>query len=162
MRLHAVPAPLLLLCCGVLCLCSCGDDEASVTGPDEPDDAAAADAAVLLEQLTETVQMAFFQSLVQDPVAVPGRAGHLTITGDTWVFDAFSTDGELFIDGQMTVVKARFPEIPVTGTVSLSGSHTGTLVADLLARVQGTSLHTSGTVELNGTTYDAETLQAQE
>jgi hypothetical protein len=156
------------LACSVS-LVGCGDDTG--TGPDagaapgetDPEAEAGevdADAVALAALLTQSLQQAFFASLGADPTIVPGAAGTLTITGDNWVFDGYSPDGEQFLDGQLTVTKAQYPSIPATGELTLTGTQEGTLVVDMLIQVQGAQMAVSGTIRLNDQLWEMEQLLA--
>jgi hypothetical protein len=131
------------------------------TSSDEGDRDPEADAAELLAVLTRSMQAAFLQSLVADPATVQGSRGRLTISGSNWLFEDYSPDGRLVMDGELTVEKDRFPTIPVRGRLTLSGSHQGTLVADLVVSAQTSTWATTGTLTLDGQVYDVGQLAAR-
>lgn len=121
------------------------------------------DVAAISKVLVETMKQAFLSSLISDTTSVAGTKGSLQIAGDNWNFVGYSPDGKLTIDGALVVEKAKYPEIPVKGTLTLSGSQVGpgeTLVVDMLVKVIGLEITSTGTLNLEGTVYDVADLIA--
>ena len=114
--------------------------------------------SAVAEMIFQVFQAAFFASLIQDPTTVEGESGQLNIDGNTWVFEDYSPDGELFIAGELEVKKDEFPNIPVKGDLQLSGSQEGTLSADVTVTVQGLDFSVEGVLKLNGQELDLEGL----
>jgi hypothetical protein len=144
----------VLLAAGLLAGCGGSDD-------DEPTAPAGAEIAGVSKVMVETMKQAFLASLISDTTAVPGVKGTLQIAGDNWTFANYSPDGKLTIAGMLVVEKAKYPEIPAKGTLQLSGSQEGTLVVDMLVKVQGLEITSTGTFVLNGQTYDVAELIAE-
>ncbi|MBI2506046.1 MAG: hypothetical protein HYW07_22760 [Candidatus Latescibacteria bacterium] len=144
-----------LLLTGVL-LAGCGgsDDEDSPTAPTE------AEVAGLSRVMVAAMREAFVASLISDTTSVPGTRGSVEIAGGNWNFVGYSPDGKLTIDGMLVVDEAKYPEIPIKGTLQLKGSQEGTLVVDMLVKVQGLEITSTGTFVLNGETYDVAELIA--
>jgi hypothetical protein len=152
-------ASVLLMAC--LALCACGDD--SSTGADPGDGSGEVDpqAVALAALLTQSMQEAFFFSLVADPTTIDGAGGGtLMIAGDLWTFAQYSPDGEISIDGSLTVRKSMFPNIPAAGELTLSGSYVGNLIVDIMVVAQGTQLAPTGTIQLGDEVWDMEDLAA--
>ena len=97
----------------------CGDGDDSPTGPSEDE------AARLASALSVTIQRGIVAAQAGEGT-VPGSSGELRVEGRSWRFNRYSPDGEVFIDGELTVDAAVLPMI-VRGELSLSGS----LILDL-------------------------------
>lgn len=136
-----------LLLTGAL-LAGCGGKEDKPTAP------AQTDIASISKVLVATMKQAFLASLISDTTAVPGIKGTLQIAGDNWTFADYSPDGKLTISGVLVVEEAKYPEIPAKGTLELTGSQVGTLVVDMLVKVKGLEITSTGTLTLEGTVYD--------
>lgn len=139
-----------LLICSVALSGSLGcDDDKSPTGPEDEGNAEVSEEAVLLAgTLVQSLQEAFFASLIQDPTTVDGEQGTLDIAGNTWIFKGYSPDGLLFLDGQLIVEKDKFPNIPAKGELELAGSTEGTMIIDIMVIVQGVDITSTGTIQL--------------
>lgn len=138
---------LAILLAGAL-LAGCGGD-----GEEKPTQSRE-ETAALARVLVESMKKAFLASLISDTTAVQGKKGAVEIAGDDWRFAGYSPDGELFIDGQLTVEKEKYPNIPAHGQLQLSGSQEGALKVDMVVVVQGLEVSATGTFELNGAQYD--------
>jgi hypothetical protein len=148
---------------GALLLAACGgDDEEKPTEPTiaQP----TAQAVQLTGLLIQSFQTAFFASLAQvdttQAVVLPGQAGTVEIKGNTWELKDFSPEGTLFLKGKLTVGKEQFPNIPVKGKLSFSGSQQGTLELDMVVMVQGTELTATGTIQIDDQVFDVAQLVA--
>jgi hypothetical protein len=95
-----------------------------------------------------------FASLVADTTSVPGIGGSIEIMGNEWVLQDFSPDGQLVLNGTLIVAKELFPNIPVMGSATLSGSQEGTIELDMLISVEGTDLSATGTITIDGVDFD--------
>ena len=126
----------LLICSVAFWGCLGGDDDESPTGPEDEGNAEVSEEAVLLAgALVQSLQEAFFASLIQDPTTVEGEQGTLEIAGNIWTFKGYSPDGLLFLDGQLTVEKDKFPNIPAAGELELTGSTQGAMIIDIMVVV---------------------------
>ncbi len=146
----------LVLCCS-LSIVGCGgdDDDRDLMGPEEKVGSELPPEALFLTgALIQTFQSAFFASLAADTTSIAGIAGTVQIMGNTWVLEEFSPDGQLFLDGTLNVGKDLFPNIPVTGTLMLSGVQEGTLELDMVIVVEGTDIAGTGTISINGVVFN--------
>lgn len=114
--------------------------------------------SALAETIFQVFQAAFFASLIQDPTTVEGVSGQLMISGNTWAFEDYSPDGELFIAGELEVKKDQFPRIPVKGDLLLSGAAQGTMSADMTVILEGLNFSVEGVLKFNGQELDIEGL----
>jgi len=150
-----------LLICGVgMWGCGGDDGDEAPTGPDSELAEGSEDIAFLAGALMQSLQEAFFASLLADPTSVEGETGSLEISGNTWTFNGYSTDSKLFIDGKLTVDKEQFPNIPVEGELQLSGTQEGTLIVDMMVSVQGVEFAATGTIQLGDQIWDIAELMA--
>ncbi len=145
----------LALCC-VLALAACGgDDDKAPTGSEDGAGAQISPEAVALTGvLVQSFQSAFFASLVADTTAIAGVEGTVKIMGNTWLMEGYSPDGLLFLDGALDVGKQLFPNIPVKGTLNLSGAQEGVMVMDMVISVQGTELGAMGTITIDEVVFN--------
>lgn len=142
-----------LLLTGAL-LAGCGGKDDKPTAPTETGIAA------ISKVLVATMRQAFLAALISDSTSVAGTKGALQIIGDNWTFVGYSPDGKLTIDGMLVVEEAKYPEIPVKGTLELSGSQVGPLGVDMLVKANGLEVTSTGTLTLGGTVYDVAELIA--
>ena len=113
--------------------------------------------------LVQSFQSAFFASLVADTTAIAGIEGRLLIEGNTWTMEKYSPDGMLFLDGALDVGKELYPNIPVKGTINLSGAQEGIMVLDIVIGVQGSDLNATGTITIDEVVYNiADLIEAGE
>ena len=147
----------LALCC-VFALAACGGDDDNDKAPTGPGDNAGAEippeAVALTGVLVQSFQSAFFASLVADTTAIAGVEGTVQIMGNTWSMVGYSPDGLLFLDGTLNVGNELFPNIPVKGTINLSGAQDGVMVMDMVIAVQGTELGATGTITIDEVVYN--------
>ena len=151
--------------CVVVALYGCGRGGGNSTGPDdEVQRGIPPEAVAVTNVLVQSFQSAFFASLAADTTAVAGFNGEglVQIEGTKWTMIEYSPDGVLFLDGTLDVDKDLYPNIPVKGTINMSGAQEGGLVLDMTVIVQGSNLSAAGTVQLDGVAYDmAELIGAQ-
>ena len=151
--------------CVVVALYGCGRGGGNSTGPDdEVQRGIPPEAVAVTNVLVQSFQSAFFASLAADTTAVAGFNGEglVQIEGTKWTMIEYSPDGVLFLDGTLDVDKDLYPNIPVKGTINMSGAQEGVLVLDMTVIVQGSNLSAAGTVQLDGVAYDmAELIGAQ-
>ena len=84
----------------------------------------------------------------------------MEIAGSEWTFQDYSPDGSLIINGTLNVDITQTP-IPLTGTVTLSGSQEAEIVLDMAIAVEGTELPATGTITIDGAEFNvAEVLAA--
>ncbi len=105
----------------------------------------------------------FFAALVPGTTSVPGEGGgSVEISGNDWTLRDYSPDGALIISGALNVGVDQTP-IPLTGTITFSGSQEAELVIDMLIMVGADGLSATGTITIDGTEFDvAEILEAAE
>ena len=150
-----------LVLCGALVLVACGgnDDEAA---PVEPEPAAAEltpEIIGLYGTLVTSFTNVFFAVAVGGTSVEGEGGGSVEIAGNEWTLQDFSPDGALIINGILDVGVAETP-IPLTGTVTLSGSHDAELVLDMAIAVEGTELSATGTITIDGAEFDVAELSA--
>jgi hypothetical protein len=143
-----------VLLAGVL-LAGCGGSD-----EDKPSAPAQTDISAVSQVLVATMRQAFLAALISDSTSVPGTAGTLQIAGDNWTFTDYSPDGKLTMSGALVVEEAKYPEIPIKGTLQLKGALVGTLLVDMLVQVNGLEVSSTGTLTLDGTVYDVAQLIA--
>ena len=151
--------------CVLVALYGCGGSGGNSTGPDdEVQRGIPPEAVAVTNVLVQSFQSAFFASLAADTTAVAGfnEEGLVQIEGEKWTMIEYSPDGVLFLYGTLDVDKDLYPNIPVKGTINMSGAQEGVLVLDMTVNVQGSNLSAAGTVQLDGVAYDmAELIGAQ-
>lgn len=152
-----------LVLCGALMLVACGgdDDEAAPVEPEQP---AAAEITPEIVGLYGTVVTAFtnifFAALVPGTTSVPGEGGgSVEISGNDWTLNEYSPDGELTANGTLSVGLDQTP-IPLSGEVTLSGSHEAELVLDMELSVDADGLSATGTITINGAEFDVAEVSA--
>lgn len=140
---------LVLGCSLILFACGGDGDDKAPVGPEENvGGGASSDAVFLTGKLIQTFQGVFLRALFADTLVVAGASGTVQIGGNTWILNKYSPDGELFLDGTLDVGKDLIPNIPVVGTLTLSGTQEGTMVLDMLVSV-GVELTVTGTIIIN-------------
>ena len=152
-----------LVLCGALVLVACGgdDDEAA---PVEPEPEPVAEITPEIVGLYGTVVTAFtnifFAALVPGTTSVPGEGGgSVEISGNDWTLNEYSPDGELIANGTLSVGLDQTP-IPLSGEVTLSGSHEAELVLDMELSVDADGLSATGTITINGAEFDVAEVSA--
>ena len=113
--------------------------------------------------IVSSFQNIFFAALIPGTTSVPGEGGGLVeIAGNDWTLQDYSPDGVLVINGTLNVGIDQTP-IPLTGTVTLSGSQEAELVIDMELSVGADGLYATGTITIDGAEFDvAEILEATE
>ena len=150
-----------LVLCGALVLVACGGDDD--TAPVEPEPAAAElspEVIGLYGTLVSTFTNIFFAALVPGTTSVPGEGGgSVEISGNDWTLQDYSPDGALIANGALTVGIDQTP-IPLSGEVTLSGSHEAELVLDMELSVGTDGLSATGTITIDGTEFDVAEVSA--
>ena len=104
--------------------------------------------------LVSTFTNIFFAALIPGTTSVPGEGGgSIEISGNNWTLQDYSPDGELIINGALNVGLDQTP-IPLSGEVTLSGSHEAELVLDMELSVGTDGLSATGTVTIDGAEFD--------
>ena len=157
-----------LVLCSVLALAACGDDDEPT--PVEPEPAPVAEITPeivgLYGKLVSSFQNIFLAALVAPPGetrSIPGQSGAVEVTDNDWVIKDFSPDGELVLNGNLTVDKAKVLEnlpVPVTGSVTFSGSQEGEMTINMMVTVEGADLSVTGTIIINDVEFDVAELSA--
>ena len=152
-----------LVLCGVLVLAACGgdDDEAAPVEPEQPAAAELTPEIIgLYGTLVNTFTNIFFAALVPGTTSVPGEGGgSVEISGNDWTLNEYSPDGELIANGTLSVGLDQTP-IPLSGEVTLSGSHEAELVLDMELSVDADGLSATGTITINGAEFDVAEVSA--
>ncbi len=157
-----------MLICGVAFFgCLGGDDDETPTGAGTEGDGEEAP-----EELT-----AFTGALVGDLISAFSAiilsggdvtltdstgGGTLEIVGETWSFENYSPDGQVFIDGALTVIATQMP-IPISGELTLTGAIEGEAIVDMEVSMQigqDPPYVPAGTITFNGVTYDVTEMMA--
>ena len=151
-----------LVLCSALVLAACGDDDEAA--PVEPEQPAAAEITPEVIGLYGTVVTAFtnifFAALVPGTTSVPGEGGgSVEISGSDWTLNEYSPDGELIANGTLSVGLDQTP-IPLSGEVTLSGSHEAELILDMELSVDADGLSATGTITINGVEFDVAAVSA--
>jgi hypothetical protein len=146
-RNRAQTAAALLLAAGLL-LPGCGG-----SGDEAPTQPTQEDALVIMSVLNTAFAQLDLTKLLTGQV-IQGVRGTLTLTATVWTFDGYSPDGELQIDGQLTLNVFSSP-YAMKGKLTLSGSQEGTVIVDITidmaADPQNPTL--GGTVTFNGAQF---------
>ena len=102
----------------------------------------------------------FFAMLIPGTTSVPGEGGgSVEIAGNDWTLQDYSPDGELIVNGALSVGLDQTP-IPLSGEVTLSGSHEAELILDMQLSVGADGLYATGTITINGAKFDVAKLSA--
>ena len=144
-----------LVLCGALVLVACGDDEATPVEP-EPEPVAELTPEVigLYGTLVSTFTNIFFAALIPGTTSVPGEGGgSVEIAGNDWTLNEYSPDGELIANGALNIDLTQDP-IPMSGEVTLSGSHEAELILDMQLSVGTDGLSATGMITINGAEFD--------
>ena len=151
-----------LVLCGALVLVACGDDDEAAPVEPEPEPAAELTPEVigLYGTLVSTFTNIFFAALVPGTTSVPGEGGgSVEISGNDWTLQDYSPDGELIANGALSVVIDQTP-IPLSGEVTLSGSHEAELILDMLLSVGADGLSATGMITIDGAEFDVAEVSA--
>ena len=151
-----------LVLCGTLVLAACGGDD-DEPAPVEPEPAAAEitpEIVGLYGTVVNAFTNIFFAALVPGTTSVPGEGGgSVEISGNDWTLNEYSPDGELIADGALSVGLDQTP-IPLSGEVTLSGSHEAELILDMQLSVGADGLSATGTITINGAEFDVAEVSA--
>ena len=110
--------------------------------------------------LVSTFTNIFFAALVPGTTSVPGEGGgSVEIDGSYWTLQYYSPDGALIINGALNIDLTQDP-IPMSGEVTLSGSHEAELILDMQLSVGADGLSATGTITINGAEFDVAELSA--
>ena len=116
-----------------------------------------------LASSVQTIFLALLVAPADEVVSVPGQSGVVVIIDNDWLFRDFSPDGALVLNGNLTVNRAKVLEnmpVPVTGTLSFSGSQGGELTLNMSVVVEDTEMSVSGTITINRLVFDIAELSA--
>ena len=139
----------------------CGDDDDAA--PVEPEPEPVAEITPEIVGLYGTLVTSFTNVLfavVVGGTSVEGEGGgSVEIAGNEWTLQDFSPDGALIINGTLNVGVAETP-IPLTGTVTLSGSQEAELILNMELSVGTDGLSATGTITIDGAEFDVAELSA--
>ena len=151
-----------LVLCGTLVLAACGgDDEPAPVEPEQPAAAELTPEVIgLYGTLVSTFTNIFFAALVPGTTSVPGEGGgSVEISGNDWTLQDYSPDGALIANGALNIDLTQDP-IPMSGEVTLSGSHEAELILDMQLSVGADGLSATGTININGAEFDVAEVSA--
>ncbi|MDE2704561.1 MAG: hypothetical protein OXI35_05790, partial [Gemmatimonadota bacterium] len=104
--------------------------------------------------LVTTFTDIFSAALVPGMTSVPGEGGgSVEIAGNDWTFQDYSPDGALVINGTLNIGIDQ-TSIPLTGTVTFSGSQEAELELNIEFAVGTDGLSATGTITINGAEFD--------
>ena len=110
--------------------------------------------------LVSSFQTIFFAALIPGTTSVPGAGGgSVEIAGNDWTLQDYSPDGALIVNGALNVGIDQTP-IPLTGTVTLSGSQEAELILNMELSVGTDGLSATGTITIDGAEFDVAELSA--
>ena len=110
--------------------------------------------------LVSTFTNIFFAALIPGTTSVLGEGGgSVEISGNDWTLQDYSPDGALIANGALNVGMDQTP-IPLTGEVTLSGSHEAELILDMQLSVGTDGLSATGTITINGAEFDVAEVSA--
>ena len=102
----------------------------------------------------------FFAAIIPGTTSVPGEGGgSVEISGNDWTLNEYSPDGELIANGALNIDLTQDP-IPMSGEVTLSGSHEAELILDIQLSVGADGLSATGTITINGAEFDVAEVSA--
>ncbi|MDE2811984.1 MAG: hypothetical protein OXM01_03110 [Gemmatimonadota bacterium] len=151
-----------LVLCGALVLVACGgdDDEAAPVEPEPAEAEITPEIVGLYGTVVTAFTNIFFAALVPGTTSVPGEGGgSVEISGNDWTLNEYSPDGELIANGTLSVGLDQTP-IPLSGEVTLSGSHEAELILDMELSVGTDGLSATGTITINGAEFDVAEVSA--
>ena len=151
-----------LVLCGALVLVACGDDDDAAPVEPEPEPVAELTPEVigLYGTLVNTFTNIFFAALIPGTTSVPGEGGgSVEISGNDWTLQDYSPDGELIANGALNIDLTQDP-IPMSGEVTLSGSHEAELILDMQLSVGADGLSATGMITINGAEFDVAEVSA--
>ena len=140
----------------------CGDADESAPVEPEPEPVAEITPEIvgLYGTLVSTFTNIFFAALVPGTTSVPGEGGgSVEISGNDWTLQDYLPDGELIANGSLSVGLDQTP-IPLSGEVTLSGSHDAELILDMALSVDADGLSATGTITINGAAFDVAEISA--
>ena len=142
---------------------SVGVVEVGEDTPVEPDPPPVAEITPEIVGLYGTLVSSFtnvFFAMAVGGTSVAGEGGgSVEIEGNQWTLQDFSPDGALIINGTLNVSITETP-IPLTGTITLSGSQDAELVLDMDISVGTDGLSATGTIAINDAEFDVAELSA--
>ena len=110
--------------------------------------------------LVSTFTNIFFAALIPGTTSVPGAVGgSVEIAGNDWTLQDYSPDGALIVNGALNVGIDQTP-IPLTGTVTLSGSQEAELILNMELSIGTDGLSAIGTITIDGTEFDVAEVSA--
>ena len=151
-----------LVLCGTLVLAACGGDDDAAPVEPEPEPVAELTPEIigLYGTLVNTFTNIFFAALIPGTTSVPGEGGgSVEISGNDWTLNEYSPDGELIANGALNIDLTQDP-IPMSGEVTLSGSHEAELVLNMQLSVGADGLSATGTITINGAEFDVAEVSA--
>ena len=151
-----------LVLCGTLVLAACGGDDDAAPVEPEPEPVAELTPEIigLYGTLVSTFTNIFFAALIPGTTSVPGEGGgSVEISGNDWTLNEYSPDGELIANGALNIDLTQDP-IPMSGEVTLSGSHEAELVLNMQLSVGADGLSATGTITINGAEFDVAEVSA--
>ena len=151
-----------LVLCGALVLVACGGDDEPAPVEPEPEPVAELTPEIigLYGTLVSTFTNIFFAALVPGTTSVPGEGGgSVEIAGNDWTLQDYSPDGALIANGALNIDLTQDP-IPMSGEVTLSGSHEAELILDMQLSVGADGLSATGTININGAEFDVAEVSA--
>ncbi len=148
-----------LVLCSALMLAACGDDDESTPVEPEPVAEITPEVVGLYGTLVSSFQNVFFAVAVGGTSVEGEGGGSVEIAGNEWTLQDFSPDGSLIINGTLNVGVTETP-VPLSGTVTLSGSQEAELVLDMAIAIEGTELSATGTIAIDGAEFDVAELSA--
>ena len=114
----------------------------------------------LYSTLVTSLTDIFFAALVPGTTSVPGEGGgSVEIAGNDWTLQDYSPDGALIINGALNIDLTQDP-IPLSGEVTLSGSHEAELILNMQLSVGFDGLSATGAITINGAEFDVAELSA--
>ena len=142
---------------------ACGGDESGDPSPLGPSETAEGPAVGTEESAIDPIALAVFEDLgttmsqavgimLSGGGALEGELGTLAVEGTVITLSGYSPDGQLILDGELTLDIFANP-ITVKGAVTLSGSSSGEVVVDMTV-ASGESPAYGGSVTVDGTQYD--------
>ena len=138
-----------LLAMGALVV-ACGDDDTE--SPAAPVDTELSDAAVMFRDLSSSIGQAMGLMLTGGGT-LEGEQGSVEVVGSTFTLSAYSPNGEIVMDGELTIEPLAAP-VRIDGHLTVTGTFEGEAEVHITVDMSTSPPTYGGTVKLGDETYE--------